>query len=126
MIIFTSCNWKNTLGDIKYANLYFDSISLCKSIFFLFQSCASHNPYTLFFLRQFITLNNIIPLTEKLFLAHNTPILGGRFPYPLTFPNIGLNNKGGDFTGIYPVITPGVCLLRAPRVMNFTLKFSEG
>ena len=52
-------------------------------------------------------------------------ILGVRFLFSLTLPNIWGNTKGKYSPGIYPGITPGMCHLQAPRVMPFTLYFSE-
>ena len=48
--------------------------------------------------------------------------LGGRFPFSLTLPNRCANAEGK----YSPVITPGIFLLRVPRVITFTLNFSEG
>ena len=52
--------------------------------------------------------------------------LGGRFPLSLTLPNIWGNTKGKYSPGIYPGINSGICLLRDPRIMTFTLNLSEG
>ena len=52
--------------------------------------------------------------------------LGGRFPFSLILPNIWGYTKVKYPPGISLGITPGICLLRAPRVMTFTLNFLEG
>ena len=48
--------------------------------------------------------------------------LGVRFPFYLNPPISGGKTKGKYSPGI----TPGICILRDPRVMTFTLNFSEG
>ena len=52
--------------------------------------------------------------------------LGGRFPFSLTLPNLWVNTKRKDSPEISPGITPGICLLRYPRVMHLTLNVLEG
>ena len=52
--------------------------------------------------------------------------LGGRLPFSLTLPNSWENTKGKYSPVVSPGITPGICILRSPRVMNFTLNFLEG
>ena len=49
-------------------------------------------------------------------------VLGFRSPFYLTLPNCWGNTKGKQPSGI----SPGICLLLAPRVMAFTLNFLEG
>ena len=49
-----------------------------------------------------------------------------KIPLSLTLPNIWVNMKGKYSPGISPGISPGMCLLQDPRVMTFTLNFSEG
>ena len=49
-----------------------------------------------------------------------------RFPFPPTLPNIWGISKGKSPPGINPGITPGIFLVRAPRVMTAALNVLEG